>query len=540
MKKNLFLFLMIFVCQISNSQTWDWASGFGGLGMERSWDLAKSGDSVFYITGQFSDTLIINELEFPSNGLSDVFIIKFNNLGEVIWVRTFGGVAEDIGVAIDTDEKGNVYTTGYFNDTLLLNEVEYVAASWDLFLIKFSANGEYQWFKHPTTENYDLGYGISCSGSGVYITGWFNGDNFVIDDDTLNSYGSSDILIVKYDTVGNYEWMKQAGCSAVDYAFKIATNSNGDCYVSGIASEFALFDSQLLGYDGMFVAKYNKFGEFQSLAACENASMNSITFSESGVGYVTGRFNSVANFIGDENITINGFENSDDVYLAQFDENCVWNWAVVGTGAGSDKGRAVYSDNVGNAYLTGTFVQDLTFGDLNLIGEEQDNIYVVKYDNNQNPIWIMQGGGSNADVSTDIIVGDDGYPYVTGWYSGESVFGKNNLFASSETDMNIYIAKIDTSAVNLQSIKKYNISSIYPNPCKNNFKLFYQNDLTQNEEVIISLCDVNGTNIFSENEVLLGGINEFEYNCQSLKNGIYFLNIKNNEINIKHKIIIIK
>jgi len=53
-----------------------------------------------------------------SSGWDDVFVRKYDSLGNELWTRQFGSSADDhaLGVAVDTS--GNVYVAGYTEDTL--------------------------------------------------------------------------------------------------------------------------------------------------------------------------------------------------------------------------------------------------------------------------------------------------------------------------------------------------------------------------------------------------------------------------------------
>lgn len=119
----------------------------------------------------------------------DVFILKLNDDGDFVWVKSFGGPdrSNDQAYAIATDVHGNVYTTGEFadvsnqgmtasfcdfdpgpNNYILATKTE----ACDMFISKLNSKGEFVWAKQIGGDTWDRGNAISVSNAGiVYITG---------------------------------------------------------------------------------------------------------------------------------------------------------------------------------------------------------------------------------------------------------------------------------------------------------------------------------------------------------------------------------
>jgi len=90
-----------------------------------------------------------------------------------------------------------------------------------------------EWQVWAATEVQNFANGVASDINGnIYVTGNFE-DTIIFDNVTLISEGNSDIFIVKYDASGNLLWAKRAGGPNFVYANDIAVDTSGNCYVVG-------------------------------------------------------------------------------------------------------------------------------------------------------------------------------------------------------------------------------------------------------------------------------------------------------------------
>ena len=75
-----------------------------------------------YTTGYFQGTVDFDPgagtFNLTSAGLQDIFISKLDAAGNFVWAKQLGGTLNDVGYSIALDTSGNVYTTGFFRDTV--------------------------------------------------------------------------------------------------------------------------------------------------------------------------------------------------------------------------------------------------------------------------------------------------------------------------------------------------------------------------------------------------------------------------------------
>ena len=84
--------------------------------------------------------------------LSDIYIHKFDSTGKVLWAAAFAGIGDDYITDIESDKSSNIYITGYYSDSLLINgryerNDSFKMNKYQMYLIKLSANGQFLWFK---------------------------------------------------------------------------------------------------------------------------------------------------------------------------------------------------------------------------------------------------------------------------------------------------------------------------------------------------------------------------------------------------------
>ena len=71
-----------------------------------------------YITGYFkSPTITFGTTTLTNNSTAndaDIFVVKYDSAGTVIWAKSAGGTGNDFGNGISATGDGNVYITGQF------------------------------------------------------------------------------------------------------------------------------------------------------------------------------------------------------------------------------------------------------------------------------------------------------------------------------------------------------------------------------------------------------------------------------------------
>jgi hypothetical protein len=467
-----------FVTRLSNAGNYDWAKQLGSYSREFLFDEGKSiavdGLGNTYVTGYFSGTVDFDPgagiANLSSAGAEDIFIARYDASGNYIYAKRMGGPEQDEGYGIGIDASGNIYITGSFKQTVDFDPGASLAnltsqGSWEIFLAKFDASGNYIYAKSMGGAGEDIALGISVDGPGnAYITGYFTGmADFDPGNSTANltSAGASDIFIGKYDPSGNYLYAKRMGGTNYSFGESITADISGNVFITGTFYGTADFDPgagvvnlATAGEGDVFIAKYSATGNYVYAKAISGNSYQvgrDIGVDATGNVYVTGRSVGIADFdpgFGIMNMTSLG---ESDCYLAKYDVFGNYIYAKRIGGYGYDNGESLFIDGTGNAYITGAFSQTVDFdpgdGIANLSSTAQPDIFLAKYDPSGNYVYAKgtSGFGFSGNQGNGITVDGSGNIYVTGSFINTVDFdpgvASSNSTLKALNLIDIFIAK---------------------------------------------------------------------------------------------------
>jgi len=94
------------------------------------------------------------------SGSKDVALVKFNKNGNVIWYKTYGGTKDDVGNRIEKTRDGNFIIVG---STL------FYGTDGDVYVIKVNPNGDVLWERYYGGDSEDEGECIRATSDGGYI-----------------------------------------------------------------------------------------------------------------------------------------------------------------------------------------------------------------------------------------------------------------------------------------------------------------------------------------------------------------------------------
>ncbi len=153
-------------------------------------------------------------------------MVKFNSAGIKLWTRQTGTNRWDRGKDIATNSKGDIYITGFTGGDLDGNDN---VGTDDIFIMKYNPLGDKQWTRQIGTKMVDNGEGIAIGSDGnVYITGDTEGSL-----EGNLSAGGKDIFVAKYSSLGAKLWIRQLGTIRQDSSNDIAIDSKDNVYVTG-------------------------------------------------------------------------------------------------------------------------------------------------------------------------------------------------------------------------------------------------------------------------------------------------------------------
>lgn len=448
------LLLLFLLPESSSAQSWQWARRAGGPEGDTLGGLGLDAEGYSYVVGTYQDEVTFNATTFSNGQNRGFFIAKSTALGALQWAAQGNGSGEFLTAAIAVDAGGTCFVTGSFNGSVNFAGVTLTSeGGYDLFIAKYSSFGILQWAKRAGGSGDDIARGVAIDSSGnVLITGSFSSVATIGGTELLSS-GSTDAFVAKYDPLGGVIWGARGGGPGADDAFGVASDGNGNAYITGMFTGAATFGSNTITSNGadvtdIFVAKFSAAGAAQWGTKAGGAGSDAglaIAADRFGNSYVTGFFNGVATF----DVTSMTSSGGRDIFLTKLDGTGVIRWSERSGGELDDEGRAIALDFVGNSYLTGFFTDSARFDGTRIIGAGGADVFTAKYDGSGGFGFVKSAGGTAAEMGNAIGVIGNGEFIVGGTFDSTSVFSGISLTSGGASD--IFVARLGASSTILTS-----------------------------------------------------------------------------------------
>lgn len=383
----------------------------------------------------------------------NAYVSKVDAQGNFLWAKQLGGVSGTEAYGIALDRLGNVYTTGYFQDTAdfdpgpAVYKLETGAFDGSIFISKLDSAGNFVWAKKIGNGSWDAGSSLATDDQGnIYVSGQFDG---TVDFDpgtgvtNLTAIGDNDVFIVKLNTDGNFLWAKQlGGLNGTIENRSITIDRLGYIYSTGTFSGTLDFDPDAgtanltsSGWGSIYISKLTKDGNYvfaKKIGGQYSSVGNAIKVDNHSNIYTAGFFSSTVDFdpgAGVANLTSSGSGIDFDVFVLKLDSLGNYSWARKLGGTSFEDCKGMDIDARGNVYTTGYFSGTADFDPgtasypLTSIGSD---IYISKLDSSGNFVWAKQTGrtltAENTGLGRGIAVDAGSNIYTTGGFVADMDF----------------------------------------------------------------------------------------------------------------------
>ncbi|KAA3635599.1 MAG: hypothetical protein DWQ02_09625 [Bacteroidetes bacterium] len=341
------LILLSFTCAIQNkppkekTEQTTFIKYIGDTGINRGVTVEEINDGGFILTGYTTE---------GSYGQEDVFLIKTNARGEILWKKTYGGQGSDNGWAVrQTDDKGFIiagYTNSFGNGAM------------DIYLLKTDAKGDTLWTKTFGGPGEEFGWDVRIT----------KDKGFIIAAQT-NSEGNGEIdaYLIKVDKDGNEEWSQTYGGEKTDRIFSVQQTPDGGYAAAGITYSYTSInpndrDGYLLKTDASGQQEWHKtFGKDAYDVG------HAIALTDDGGLFITGYGESFAT------------AGHRDVYLIKTDAKGENQWMTVHGGTGEERG------------IKGHQTRDGGYIAIGFTSQNRD-VYLIKTNNTGDVVWTRNYG----------------------------------------------------------------------------------------------------------------------------------------------------
>lgn len=243
-----------FVLKLSSSGNFQWVKIIGGSQNQLPTGFERDGSGNLIISGYSLGTTDFDPgagvVSRTSAGQGDAFVLKLDWNGNYVWVATMGSTAQDNALSVTVDGSDNIYALGEFSGTVDFDPGGATfnltsAPSDDLFILKLNSSGVFQWVKQIGDGLPIFAQDIERQSNGIYVTGRYN---TTIDFDpglgiaNLTPIGNYDVFLVKLDLNGNYQWAHSFGGVFTDVAYDLDAPTSGGIFVAGLFQNTVDFD----------------------------------------------------------------------------------------------------------------------------------------------------------------------------------------------------------------------------------------------------------------------------------------------------------
>jgi hypothetical protein len=166
-----------------------WERSYGGSGIEVSYDIAKTSDNAYVITGH---TFSSDEQVAKNNGVSDIWLIKIDDSGALLWERTYGGTRYDTAQSISLTGDGGFVISGNSRSSDM--DVTKNAGENDIWILKTDSDGDLIWQQTYGGSELDSGYdALEREDGSILVVGSSPSTDFPM----LQNKGMSDLVLIK-------------------------------------------------------------------------------------------------------------------------------------------------------------------------------------------------------------------------------------------------------------------------------------------------------------------------------------------------------
>jgi len=355
-----------------------WTKTYGGVNNDYGSAVEETLDKGYIIAGR---------TESFGAGKADVYVIKTDSKGDTLWTRTYGGPADDGALSVkQTRDEGYIIAgiTASFNREN------------DVYLIKIDKNGNTLWIKTYGGAKDDRAYSVLQTEDGGYIIAGIT-----------KSFGSGngDVYVIKTNDKGDTLWTKTYGGVKEDGAFFIQHTRDGGYIIAGWTRSFGA------GHDDVYLLKIDRNGDTmwtKTYGGVNDDGATCVQQTKDGGYIITGITGS--------------FGTGGDVYLIKTDKNGDLLWSKNYGGKDTDYGASVLQTSDRGYIITGW---------TRSFGAGGFDVYIIKIDAQGNLSWAETYGGKGWDWGQCIIQTSD---------KGYVIAGTTNSFGSGNYD--VYLVKL--------------------------------------------------------------------------------------------------
>ncbi|MRG94914.1 MopE-related protein [Polyangium spumosum] len=422
-----------------------WVRTFGNNQSQVPTAVATDAQGNGVVVGRFTGAITLPAPigTLNSMGGNDIFVIKYNPMGTVVWAKKFGDSSEQLVTSVAIDSAGDVVIAGEFLGTVNFGGTDLASnmGSRDIFVAKLAAaTGNHVWSMALANQFTQEEASVAVDAAdNVYVSGTFSG-NLTIGANVLTPSmgGGLEVFVTKMDKTGQALWAKAITGAGTQYAYDLAVSPSGDIALAGAFQNNIDFGggktlTSAGDYDS-FVAKLDGLGNAVFAIGGGDAMQqraNGVAIDSAGNVIVTGEFHGTID-LGGGTLSTPDMDLEEDAFVAKYSPSGFYMWGRAMGGVSAQRGKEVAVDAFNNVLVTGQFWATTDFGKGPISANGEHDIFVAKYDPAGVAAWTKKFGGNLTDIGEAIAADGSANVWLTGSYRSNNVlFGDGSFTANS-------------------------------------------------------------------------------------------------------------
>jgi hypothetical protein len=226
----------IFVAKLDPTGETIWAHVYEnpGVSHQAATSVAVDVEGNVVIVGDLQETVDFGTGPLTSAGAQDIYALKLDPAGETVWAQAYGDADIQHATAVAVLPDGGIVFTGDFNGTVdfggdpLINN----NSGPDLYVAALGPDGSHRWSIGTGDSQNQHGHGIAVDGEGnVVVCGEFRGQidlgGGVLTGDL------TDVFLAKFSADGEHQWSLNNDDDADDYCWSVAVDGGGNIGIAG-------------------------------------------------------------------------------------------------------------------------------------------------------------------------------------------------------------------------------------------------------------------------------------------------------------------
>ncbi|WP_116790111.1 T9SS type A sorting domain-containing protein [Flavobacterium psychrotrophum] len=225
MKTLLLCILLTTISTVAQQPAITWQKSLGGTQYDGLNDINPTPDGGYIICGY---TTGVDGQTVETFGGNDGWLTKLDANKNVVWQKAYGGNKNDqSSKVLPTPDGGYVFTGFSYSD-----QGTFAAAhgNADMWVVKTDASGNVLWQRLLGGNEQDIAMGIALAPDGGYV---LTGQTYSNNGDVAQNLGASDCIVLKLDEQGNTIWTKLFGGNNLDYPNSVSNTADGGYIIGG-------------------------------------------------------------------------------------------------------------------------------------------------------------------------------------------------------------------------------------------------------------------------------------------------------------------